>query len=879
MNVSRLCKVFFLLCVSLSTYAQHQNPLDEQVSISCKRMPVKEVLSLLTQKTGVTFTYSNDLVSLPQLITIEISNQSLSTILNLILKNTNVEYKLIGNQVIFQTRKLPPKKYTISGYIREEGSGELLTGVNVYVPMQKTGTVSNTYGFYSLTLPGIDSLTVIYSFVGYGSVAKKVSLHNDLESNVSLKSGTTLQEVVINAEALAKISENVQMSTISVPIAQIKDVPSLLGEKDVFKVLQLMPGVQKGMEGSSGLYVRGGGPDQNLIILDDAIVYNASHLFGFFSLFNGDALKSVELTKGGFPARYGGRLSSVIDMNMKEGNKEKWHGEGGIGLISSRLTLEGPLKKNKSSILLSGRRTYLDLVSRPLTKAYGDGSYGYYFYDLNAKVNYDFGKNNKLYLSGYFGKDLYSMKEKSENLDNEVGFNWGNTTATLRWNHLFNQKLFSNMSIVYSNYKFQITDRYKVTNEGKDYYAEYNSGIRDYTVKYDMDYIPNPKHWIKTGLSAIQHEFRPYAFVEEDAGNQTFKHDYQVIRGLETGYYLEDTYQPIDFLKINGGLRYSLFFSNKKKYNLWEPRLSMAVRLKENLAFKASYSSMNQYVHMLSNTGISLPTDLWVPSTNRVHPQHSSQFAVGLAKDFDKPVLSVSLEGYYKKMKHIIGYKEGASYININQVESASESKWEDNITSGKGWSYGVELLIQKKTGRFNGWIGYTLSWTQLQFDSLNFGRKYYARYDRRHDISLVGIYKLSDRIKLSATWVYGTGNALSLPGSQYTTYMHDPNASVNNQYSYYGYVGGNMKNNDENENLENKNNFRMGAYHRLDLGIQFHKKKKWGERIWEISVYNAYNRRNPFFYYGYTDNKNIGRLKQVSLFPIIPSITYSFKF
>lgn len=879
MNFFKLCGVFLFVSLSILAQNQPQDPLDKLISISCRQMPVKDALNLLTQKSGLTFTYSNDLVSLPQKITIEATNQSLKYVLNQILKETNIEYRVFGNQIVFQIKPAPPRKYTISGYIREDGSGELLTGVNIYLPQQKTGTVSNMYGFYSLTLPGGDSVTLIYSYVGYGSIIKKVGLQQSQEINISLKAGAVLQEVIVNAEATSKISESAQMSTISIPIAQIKDVPSLIGEKDVFKVLQLMPGVQKGMEGSSGLYVRGGGPDQNLIILDDAIVYNASHLFGFFSLFNGDALKSVELTKGGFPARYGGRLSSVLDMNMKDGNKEKWHGEGGIGLISSRLTLEGPLKKNKSSILISGRRTYLDFVSRPLTKAYGEGSYGYYFYDLNAKINYDFGRKDKLYLSGYFGKDLYAMKNNSKNIDQETGFNWGNTTTTMRWNHLFSQKLFSNMSIVYSNYKFQIIDKYKVTDEGKDYNAEYNSGIRDYTIKYDMDFIPNPKHWIKTGLSAIHHEFRPYAFVEEDAVTQIFKHDYQAIRGLETGYYLEDTYHPADFLKINGGLRYSLFLSNNKKYSFMEPRLSLAVRLNENLAFKTSYSSMNQYVHMLSNTGINLPTDLWVPSTSRVHPQHSSQVAVGLARDFNKPVLSVSLEGYYKKMEHIIGYKEGASYININQVKSASESNWEDNITSGKGWAYGVELLVQKKTGRFNGWIGYTLSWTQLQFDSINGGRKFYARYDRRHDISLVGIYTLSGKITISATWVYGTGNALSLPVSQFTTYSHNLNAETNNPYNYYGSVGGNMSNNGENENLEYKNNFRMGAYHRLDLGIQFHKKKKWGERVWEISVYNAYNRHNPFFYYGYTDENNVGRLKQISLFPIIPSITYSFKF
>jgi len=866
----------FLLLVSCSALLgqEKENLLNKTISITVKEKTVKEILVLISEKDGIGFSYSDNLPNLSRKKTIQFLNQPMRVVLDELLKGLNMSFKIVGKQIIIQPTKDLPKKITISGYIKEKGSAESIIGVNVFVPDLKTGTVSNTYGFYSLTIADQDSITVVFSFVGYKSEIRGIKLNTNQEINISLEAGTLLNEVVVNAEANSRQSDRVQMSNISIPIAQIKNILSLLGEKDVFKVLQLMPGVQKGMEGSSGIYVRGGGPDQNLIILDDAIVYNASHLFGFFSLFNGDALKSVELTKGGFPARYGGRLSSVIDMNMKEGNKESWHGEGGIGLISSRLTVEGPLKKNKSSILLSGRRTYLDFVSRPLSKSLDGGSIGYYFYDMNAKINYDFGRKNKLYLSGYFGKDLFSMKNKTDHMDERAGFNWGNTTATLRWNHLFNQKLFSNTSVIFSNYNFQITEKYKVIDEGKNYYAEYNSGIRDYTLKYDLDYIPSPKHWIKTGFTAIQHEFKPHAFVEEDLGNQVFKHDYKTIKGLETGVYVEDTYQPWDVLKINAGLRYSLFFSDKKQYSFMEPRASVALRLNKDLAVKASYASMNQYIHMLTNTGISLPTDLWVPSTDRVHPQQSSQIALGIAQDFNKPRLSVSLEGYYKKMNHIIGYKEGASYINLNEVTSASESSWESNITSGQGWSYGIELLVQKKAGKFNGWIGYTLSLTQLQFDSINFGRKYYARYDRRHDISLVGIYQLSDKITLSATWVYGTGNAISLPVSQYKTYSHQPIG-----YYYEFSETQNLYYNGEKQSIENKNDFRMGAYHRLDVGIQFHKKKKWGERIWEISFYNIYNRKNPFFYYQNFDEYDVGKLKQVSLFPIIPSITYSFKF
>lgn len=765
------------------------------------------------------------------------------------------------------------ERCTISGYVREDVSGESLIGVNIYLPASKTGTVTNTYGFYSLTLPVADSIVLVVSYVGFSPEIVKVTLHKDIELNINLKPDVLLNEVTITADRKEKQSESVRMSTVKLLVSQIKNVPSLLGEKDVLKVLQLMPGVQKGSEGSSGIYVRGGGPDQNLIILDDAIVYNASHLFGFFSLFNGDALKSVELTKGGFPARYGGRLSSVLEMHMKEGNKEEWHGEGGIGIISSRLTVEGPIKKGKSSVLLSGRRTYADLIIYPLLR---EEKTGYFFYDFNAKINYDFGRKNKLYLSGYFGKDEFYIKNNITDVKQNIGFKWGNSTGTVRWNHLFNKKLFANTSAIFSNYSFGIYNRYKYEPENKNYYVEYYSGIRDFTLKYDIDYLPVPNHWIKAGAISIFHRFNPHAFIEEDIPRNISIRNVSYTNGLESGIYAEDTWQLLQTVKVNGGIRFSHFLATKKQYHFFEPRLSVAWRLRDNFALKSSYASMNQYIHMISNTGISLPTDLWVPATDRIRPQQSQQVALGLVKDFTRSDLSFSLEGYYKKMVNVIGYKEGATFMMLDNPASDSGNTWEDKVTSGRSWSYGLELLLQKKEGRLTGWIGYTLSWTMMQFDSLNFGRKYYARYDRRHDISVVAIYKHNDHITLSGTWVYGTGNAVTLPTSEYSAQLHlDDDHYYPGQH--YDYFNGRPVN-----DYSVKNNFRMRAYHRFDIGIQFHKEKKWGERIWEISVYNVYNRKNPFYYYTETNtigNKTVGVLKQVSLFPVIPSITYSFKF
>ncbi len=799
-------------------------------------------------------------------------------------------------------------RHTISGFIKEKGSKEQLIGVNVYVPNTNIGTSSNTYGFFSLTLPRQDSLTLVFSFVGYKQLVKRFSLNKNVEFDIDLESANQLSEVRVSAKRQEeRVSDSPQMSMIELPVSQIKKIPTLLGEKDVLKVLQLMPGVQKGSEGQAGIYVRGGGPDQNLIILDDAIVYNANHLFGYFSTFNGDALKSVELTKAGFPARFGGRLSSVIELNMKDGNKEKLQGEGGIGLISSRLVLEGPLrlKKNspaKASFLISGRRTYIDALTRPFIAAaqvgkdYKDNG-GYFFQDFNAKLNYEIGKKDKIYLSGYFGKDKFSVISKSNSATNESsnkgGINWGNYTGTFRWNHLFNQKLFSNTSLIMSNYQFNIfvqdNSTNKINNTSQNYQLDYLSGIRDYGFKYDLDYFPNQYHAIKIGVQSIFHRFRPSATVLKDSQKKISESKSDDINTIESGIYIEDVWQPINNLKFNIGVRVSHYKTDEKTYIRPEPRIAMALKINKDLAFKASYAQMNQYIHLLSNTGLGLPTDLWVPATSRIAPQTSQQVAIGFAQDLDKQGLTLTLEGYYKDMKNIINYKEGASFLEFDSPDvTATKQDWQSKTTSGNGYSYGVEFLLQKKVGRFSGWAGYTWSKTLWQFAELNFGREFYPRYDRRHDASLVGIYELNKRITLSATWVYGTGNALTIPIAEYTAQRSTiTNANAGNN----GNSGLNWWGNTVTEYGE-RNSFRAEPYHRLDFGIQLHKKLKRHERTWDFSFYNVYNRRNPFFYtvgsnqssgiFGGTpqrtgDSKLV--LKRYSLFPLIPSFSYNFKF
>ena len=781
------------------------------------------------------------------------------------------------------------ERVTISGFVKENGSQEQLPGVNVYVENSSYGAVTNTYGFYSLTLPAADTATLSFSFVGYEKVTRTVNLTKNIELNIFLSTVNQLEEVVISARKQEDyVSRNVQMSKVEVPIQQLKKIPAFFGEKDVLRVLQLMPGVQKGTEGQTGLYVRGGGPDQNLIILDDAVVYNANHLFGFFSIFNSDALRSVELTKGGFPARYGGRLSSVLEMNMKEGSKEKLHGEGGIGVISSRLTLEGPISKGKSSFLISGRRTYIDILAAPFISQSQKGADsqvkpGYYFYDLNAKMNYDLGLKDKLYVSGYFGRDKFFANEKSSDSETRAGLDWGNATGTMRWNHVLNQKLFVNTSFIFSNFNFGVSSYSKEGNSSTDdeFSLRYDSRIRDLGVKTDFDFYPSTKHAIKFGGQATFHKFVPSALaIAGSFIDNPIERSVQPVNTLETGVYIEDTWQALDALKINAGFRLSSFQTETKNYIRPEPRFSAALRLAKDFSFKASYAHMNQYVHLLSNTGLGLPTDLWVPTTDRVAPQQSRQVAVGFAKDLEKPALTLTLEGYYKGMSNILNYKEGSSFLSING-ENANELSWEDNVTAGKGWSYGAEFLVQKKTGRFSGWVGYTLSWTYWKFPELNFGRTFFPRYDRRHDLSVVGIYEISKRITLSATWVYGTGNALTLPVATYTAVTDNlvPRPTPSGQ-SIIEWGGRSVN------EYGQKNSFRAEPFHRGDIAIQFHKKKKRHERTWEIGVYNIYNRRNPFFY-NIDEETDLSAsspttkrtLKRYSLFPVLPSISYNFKF
>jgi len=764
-------------------------------------------------------------------------------------------------------QSIAQQKATINGYVKEEGSQESLPGVNVYIADKHLGTSTNAYGFYSLSLPRQDTIELSFSFVGYQRHDIKLVLKQDIRLDIELVvSKFNLQEVVIEAKP-EKSSETERMSVVSIPIKQIKKMPALMSIKDPLKTLQLMPGVQSAREGSAGLYVRGGGADQNLLILDDAVVYNAFHLFGFFSTFNGDALKSIELTKGGFPARYGGRLSSVVEMQMKDGNMNETHGEFGVGLLASRLTIEGPVKKGKSSFMLSGRRSYFDILTYPLIPK--DERNNIYFYDFNAKINTIINDKNRIYLSGYFGKDAFKFKFIDNQESRKNGFQWGNATGTFRWNHLFNPKLFLNSSLIFTNYKFKVFDKSKFKNDRFE--LEYSSAIRDFTIKTDLDFFYTPKYSFKLGLLLTAHRFKPSATVFKNTLIDSVNTKKNITDAIESGAYIEALLKPAHNIRVNAGLRYGSFYVANRYYGNIEPRISIAFTMEKNWAAKASFAKMNQYIHLLSNSGIGLPTDLWVPATPKIAPKCSWQAAVGLVKDFTNSNIAFTLEGFYKKMSNIVAYKDGASFLVLNDDPEGIETiDWQDNVVIGQGWSYGMELLLQKKTGRLSGWVGYTLSWTQHQFDKINAGKKFFARYDRRHDVSLVAIYELNPKTTASATWVYGTGNALTLPTHDFNLNGHVLNSnSFSTGSSFQGFG--------------NRNDFRAAPYHRLDLSIQFHKKKKKNrERTWEISIYNAYSRVNPFFYTTSQKPAKGGydyKLSYVGLFPILPSVSYNLTF
>jgi len=790
------------------------------------------------------------------------------------------------------TSSYAQKKYTISGYITDKNNGESIVGANIYCTALNLGVTSNTYGFYSLTLPQA-IYDISFTFIGYQNQVKNFNLNSAVTHDVEFElSSINIEEILVTGEK--NIVEKTQTSMIEVPIEQIRTIPALLGEVDILKAIQLLPGVQSS-EGSSGFYVRGGGPDQNLILLDGVPVYNASHIGGLFSVFNADAIKNVRLTKGGFPARFGGRLSSVLEIDMREGNMKEFKGDATLGLISSKLTLEGPIFKDKTSFIVSGRRTYADLLAKPFMPASTDLTL--YFYDLNAKINHKISKNDRLYLSAYMGNDAFGVdfdgsqegEGKGEQASGDgtlnFGLGYGNLTSTLRWNHLFSDKLFSNTTLTYSRYSFNTNFGLTAdnTNENTSINFDYLAGIEDLGGRIDFDYMPNPNHDIKFGTSYTYHHFFPGEVnqninIQSSDTSRNFSLDTTLNFSGNTNvhemfFYVEDNVKITSRLKANIGLHigyYSLAnnsatnnigladkISDKNNISL-QPRVSARYLLNENWSLKASYAKMEQNIHLLSNSSVGFPSDIWVPAIESVPSQKSKQWAGSVSTLLFQGAYELSLEGYYKTMGNLITYKSG--YSNLESTEA-----WENTVeTGGEGKAYGMEIFLQKKKGKTTGWIGYSLSWADRRFDNINFGEWYSYKYDRRHDFSLVISHKFNNKWDVGATWVYGTGNAITFPQGVYTGLP---------QFSPWNGQAVEFV-----ESYGDRNSTRLPAYHRLDFGINKHKKRKKWDSTLSLGAYNVYNRKNPFFaYLAYEDNQRVA--KQVSLFPIIPSISYRIQF
>lgn len=762
-------------------------------------------------------------------------------------------------------------KYTLSGYVKDSVNGEDLIGASIYLQNDLSiGTVTNVYGFYSLTLTE-GTYPVVISYVGYDQIIDTIHIDRNISRNFFMRQQNLLHTVVVSAKRNDANIQNTQLGTVELNIEQIKQIPVLFGEGDILKTIQLLPGVGGAGEGNSGFYVRGGGPDQNLIMLDEAVVYNTGHLFGFFSIFNSDAIKNVTLIKGGMPAEYGGRLSSVLDVQMKDGNNQKYEAEGGIGLIASRLTVQGPLVKNKSSFIVSARRTYIDAIVKPFLKGGDYEGNGYYFYDLNTKVNYKFDDKNRLFLSGYFGRDVFTYKSPLNSFKVEIP--WGNATTTLRWNHLFSSKIFMNASAIYNSYNFAVTSSYQ------DFNFKLYSGINDWNGKVDFDYYPNAKHTIRFGGNYIYHTFIPYS-AQVNSGDVQFSTDTLNRKyAHEAAIYIQDDFEVSARLKVNIGLRGSYFVQvgpyNDVHYNAdlvavdtthygpgqpiahyagLEPRFSARYVLDDNSSLKAGITYSHQYIHLVSNSVSTLPTDLWIPSSLKVKPQVGIQYSLGYFRNFHDDMFESSVEVYYKDMKHQIEFSD--SYVPDLGVDV------ENSFVFGRGRSYGVEFFLKKAEGKFNGWIGYTLSRTERLFPELTTGDNWFpTKYDRTHDLEVVAVYDLNPRLSFASTFVYATGQATTIVESFYII-----EGEVHTDYGP-------------------RNGYRLAPYNRLDLSVTLkNKPSKKFESSWNFSVYNVYSRKNPYFIYttydgdfatGSVDVKAI----QVSIFPIIPSVTWNFKF
>ena len=884
-----------MLMVAWYGYSQEQKGL----TLKMDDASLKEIIEYIEQQTSYSFIY-NETIDLSLKKSIDIINQKIENVLTIIFNNTKTEWRIKRNHITLTLKKTETpsvSRATISGYISDNESAESLIGANIYDIISGKGTASNEFGFFSLTVP-TGEVALHFSYIGYTPETQKMNLQKDEKLNINLSQNAQLEEVVVTGIKNEESGINAtQMSSIDVPLNIFKTTPVLLGETDLMKTIQMLPGVQAGTQGSAGVYVRGGGPDENLILLDGIPLYNVDHLMGFFSIFTPEAVKKVTFFKGSFPARFGGRLSSVIDVRTYDGDMHNYHGTIGIGLLSSKLQFEGPIIKGRTSFNISGRRSYIDLMAKPFIN---DAKIPpLYFYDLNAKINHKFNDKSRLFISLYNGNDKYGNLSETNlgnvSFRNRENFSWGNTLISARWNYIFSPKLFSNSTIAHTNYRFNIDSEahnsYWDTDEEYERFIKYNSGIKDMAYKIDFDYYPSSRHHIKFGTGYLYHDFKPEVetmrIKESESGmisdsiysSQSNSHIY----ANEVSAYIEDEFMVTQQLSLNAGLNFSLFNVKRSTYTSLQPRLSARYQLKDDIAVKASYTKMNQYINLLSSSNLTLPSDIWVPATERTKPMRSHQYSLG-AYYTGINGWELSAETYYKDMRNILEYKDGATYLG-------SSYNWEDKVEMGRGRSYGIELMAQKMTGKTTGWIAYTLAKSERKFNKtgINLGRWFPYKYDRRHHINVTANHKISEKIDISASWEFYTGGALTVSEETsfiiYHEYSAHPNNTPEDWKGHNPYLNPSVF---PANNIKSRNNYRLPASHCLNLGINFRKTKKYGERIWSFGIYNVYNAMNPHFVYrpvintaSLRENERTEKavLKKMTLFPLIPSFTYTYKF
>lgn len=907
---SNLSKIILLVCVVSFHLPMKAQDSQKKLTLDVKNASLKEFAKAVEKASGYSFIYGEE-IRLDKPITLKTINTTLREVLDKAFAGQPIEATIKGSHVLLKKKEIKKsqpvnkRKFTIRGYILDEKSRETLIGANVYEGNSASGTTANEYGFYTLTLPE-GEVDLRFSYIGYNPEVKKLNLQGDVELNIDMSPNIELSEIIIHGDINETGINATHMGAIDVPVAMIKSTPALLGESDIMKTIQLMPGVQAGTEGSAGVYVRGGGPDENLILLDGVPLYNVDHLFGFFSVFTPESVKKVSLFKGSYPARFGGRLSSVIDVRTNDGDMRNYHGAVGVGLLSSRFQFEGPIIKDRTSFNISARRSYIDLVAKPFMSK--DDKYGYFFYDMNAKINHKFNDKHRLFLSFYNGRDQLDVKTRGADdhsaykWEDKTKLNWGNLTTALKWNYIISPKLFSNTTVAYTKYRFGLEtsnytedgDKDKDINYIDDYSSKYKSGIKDWTYNIDFDYHPTPRHHLKFGAGYLYHTFTPEILTSkirrEDMGVvQDTMYNTQSNSELyahEGSVYLEDNFRIGSRFNMNAGLHASLFSIQNKSYFSLQPRLSARYQITDDISVKASYTKMKQYIHLLSSYTILMPTDLWVPVTKHIKPMEAHQYSLGGYYNGIKG-WEFSLEGYYKDMNNVVEYKDGASFMG-------SSHNWEEKVEMGKGRSYGIELMAHKTIGKTTGWIAYTWAKSERRFSEhgINAGRWFPYKYDRRHNVNVTMTHKFSDRIDIGASWAFYTGGTTTIAG-QKTFIIRPDGESDGHTYgagsgvwviSYPMSIFGPIV---ETDYVESRNNYRMPCTHHLNIGINFHKKTKHGVRTWNISIYNLYNAMNPAFVYrdfkefelqdGTLEYRPI--LKKMTILPFIPSVTYTYKF